>query len=285
MNYKRHPLSAAWGDMPADEFLALVDDIEVNGQRDPITLHDGMVLDGWHRCRACDALSLPVEHVALPDGEDPIAWVISKNAKRRSLTASQRALAVAECQEWAPAGRPNNPAPGAGFPATSASMADQAGVSERTVRQAKAVVAGATPEVKAAVQAGTVSVKKAAAVAALPPAQQAAALTDKPVAKPKRELPAKPGAEFEIDELRSTVQALSERNDDLEARVAVESMEASEEEKTSAAKLIVELKSQIKTLEAEADALRSVRNSLMTENSELKRSVSYWRGKAEKVAA
>lgn len=105
------------------------------------------------------------------------------------------------------------------------------------------------------------------------------------IKKARRELPAKPGAEFEIDDLRATVQALSERNDDLEARVAVESMDASEEEKTSAANLIVELKSQIKTLEAEADALRSMRNSLMTENAELKRSVSYWRGKSEKVAA
>lgn len=270
MSYTRHPLSSAWGDMPADEFQALVDDIEANGQRDPITLFEDAVLDGWHRYQACERLMLNVKATVLPPEEDAVAWVISKNAKRRSLNASQRAMAVAECQQWAPAGRPQNPAPGAGFSPTSARMAEQAGVSERTVRQAKAVVTSAAPEVKAAVKAGSVSVKKAAAVSSLPPEKQAAALTEKPAKKPKRELPPAAGAEYEIDNLRASVQALSEHNEQLESRLAVEAMDASEDEKTRAAALISELKSQVKTLEAEVDALKSVRDSLLTENAALK---------------
>lgn len=291
MIYTRHPLSAAWGDMPADEFQALVDDIEVNGQRDPITLFDGMVLDGWHRFRACTALGMPASHVDLAEGEDPVAWVISKNAKRRSLNASQRAMAVAECQQWVPTGANQHRsdvggAPGA-LPATNDQMAEQAGVSKRTVKQAKKVITDAAPEVKAAVKAGTVSVKKAAEVAKLPAAKQAAALTEKPTKKPKRELPAAPAADadYEVDNLRATVQALSERNDDLEARVAVEAMDASEDEKTAAATLILELKARVKSLEAEIDALRSTRNAMLTESAELKKSVAYWRRQAEKAAA
>lgn len=274
MTYLRHALSAAWGDMPADEFQALVDDIEANGQRDPITIFDGAVLDGWHRYQACERLMLNVKASVLPDDEDAVAWVISKNAKRRSLNASQRAMAVAECQQWAPVGANQHStggsAPGA-HPATSLQMAEQAGVSPRTVKQAKAVITSASPEVKAAVKAGTVSVKKAAAVSSLPQEKQAAALAEKPAKKPKRELPQAPAAEYEVDNLRATMHALSEQNEHLEARLAVEAMDASEDEKTAAAALIRELQSQVKTLEAEADSLRSMRDSLLVENGSLKR--------------
>lgn len=271
MSYTRHPLSSAWGDMPADEFQALVDDIEANGQRDPITIFDGAVLDGWHRYQACERLMLNVKSAPLADEEDPISWVISKNAKRRSLSASQRAMAVAECQQWAPPHRPNKGAPGAPLSATAAQMADKAGVSVRTVKQAKAVITDAAPEVKAAVKAGQVSVKKAAAVSSLPKSKQAAALAEKPAKKARRELPQAPAAEYEVDNLRASMQALSEQNEHLEARLAVEAMDASEDEKTAAAALIRELQSQVKTLEAEADSLRSMRDSLLVENGALKR--------------
>jgi len=272
MTYERHILSAAWGDMPEDEFQALVDDIDVNGQRDPITLFDGAVLDGWHRYRACEQLMLNVNTVTLADDEDPIAWVISKNAKRRSLNASQRAMAVAECQAWAPEGKPANSVPGTELRQTAKKMAEQAGVGTSTVEKAKKVITSAAPEVKAAVKAGTVSVKKAAAVASLPKSEQVAALADKPKKpkKPKRELPPAAGPEYEIDNLRASVQALSEQNEHLEARLAVEAMDASEDEKTSASALIGELQSQVRTLEAQVDALRSVRDSLLTENAALK---------------
>jgi regulator of replication initiation timing len=115
-------------------------------------------------------------------------------------------------------------------------------------------------------------VKKAAAVASLPKSEQVAALADKPKKpkKPKRELPPAAGPEYEIDNLRASVQALSEQNEHLEARLAVEAMDASEDEKTSASALIGELQSQVRTLEAQVDALRSVRDSLLTENAALK---------------
>lgn len=111
VSYERHFLSAAWGDMPADEFQALVDDIAVHGQRDPIVIFDGSVLDGWHRYQACEQLLRNVKATELDAEEDPVAWVISKNAKRRSLSAGQRAMAVVECQKWAPPHRQRSPHP------------------------------------------------------------------------------------------------------------------------------------------------------------------------------
>ena len=62
-------------------------------------------------------------------------------------------------------------------------------------------------------------------------------------------------------------------------------MDASEDEKTAAAALIAELRSRVKSLEAEIDALRSTRNAMLTESAELKKSVAYWRRQAEKAAA
>lgn len=186
---KRHPLSAAWGDMTPEEFQELVDDIEVNGQRDRIALFGGQVLDGWHRYLACKRLALACASADLREDEDPVAFVISKNAKRRSLTAGQKATAVAKCQTWAPEGKPRNSAPGAELsadakPMTAAQMAKAAGVSPRTVEQAKEVITKGTPEVQAAVKAGKVSVKTAAKVAKKPKEQQAEAL--KEATQPKR---------------------------------------------------------------------------------------------------
>ena len=142
--------------------LASLGGVKVRGLAAEL-LHDGMVLDGWHRYTACENLRLNPRCLVLPESEDPVAFVISRNAKRRNLTAAQKATAVAQCQEWRPgAGRPKNYAPGAELsetpkPMTAAQMATAAGVSLRTVVQAKEVIAKAEPEVKEAVKAGRVS--------------------------------------------------------------------------------------------------------------------------------
>lgn len=185
-NLTRHPLSAYWGEMSPDEFQALVDDIEANGQRTPIWLFDGMVLDGWHRYNACQHLLLPCESKVLPEDESPADWVISQNGRRRSQTSSQRALAVTQCQDWAHLGvnQHRGSAPGS-HPASAAQMAKLAGVSARTIAHAKVVISKAIPEVRTAVQTGKLGVKKAAPIAQLPSDEQAIAV-DVPMPKPAK---------------------------------------------------------------------------------------------------
>lgn len=181
----RHPLSAAWGDMPEEELQALVDDIEAHGQREPIVLLDGMVLDGWHRYTACSRLGLVCANTEFPADQDPISWVISRNACRRSLNAGQKALAIVSCQEWRPVGRPTsiNVAPGATLPMKNEELAASGGVSARTIRQAKTVHDKGAEAVKEAVKEGKVSVKRAAEVAKLPKREQVKALHEKPAPK------------------------------------------------------------------------------------------------------
>jgi hypothetical protein len=95
---KFHPLADIFPLMEGDEFDALVADIKANGLQEDIVCHDGMILDGRNRYRACLAAGINLEdrfiHV-LGIG-DPVAYVISKNIHRRHLTAEQKRNLIAK---------------------------------------------------------------------------------------------------------------------------------------------------------------------------------------------
>ena len=158
-NLTQHALSAAFPAMPLEDLTALQLDIETFGQRDPITVFEGQVLDGWNRYGCLTRLGVAVKQVELPAGADPVAFVKSRNLHRRHMKASQRALAVVACSEWQSTGRPGKVAPGATF--TNKQLAAESDTSTRTIRHAKTVVDKATPEVVEAVKSGDMSLKAA----------------------------------------------------------------------------------------------------------------------------
>lgn len=175
MNLKQHRLSAAFPAMPDDDFALLCEDIKANGLREPITIFESMVIDGWNRFRACTAVGVTPASALLPADVDPVAFVKSKNLHRRHMNASQRALAVVECSAWATVGA-NQHGGSVGMtdpPLTSAQMAAEADVSVSTVDRAKRVAAKATDEVKAAVKAGKVNIQTAAETTVKKPAKKA----------------------------------------------------------------------------------------------------------------
>jgi hypothetical protein len=51
---KFHPASDIFPLIEGDEFSALAEDIRANGLLVPIVLHEGMILEGRNRFRACD---------------------------------------------------------------------------------------------------------------------------------------------------------------------------------------------------------------------------------------
>ena len=168
----QHPLSAAFPRMADDEFQDLKDSIETSGVLNPISLLDGMVLDGWHRYSAATELGMNCPAVELGDDIDPRDFVLAQNKARRNLTASQRASAVTAVFQWRPHGdqrsavaadRPNKPELTAEVSKTTKELAVIAGVGTRTIEQAKAVHAGAVQEVQDAVKVGAVTVETAAA--------------------------------------------------------------------------------------------------------------------------
>lgn len=237
--------------MPDDQFESLKDSISNIGVQEPITVFEGMVLDGWHRFTAANEVGAQCPTVELGD-VDPQDFVIAKNKARRHITASQLAAAVVAVYGWRAAGR--NPAPGAGLDKTSQQLADMAGVSERTIRQAKVVEAKATPEVKEAVKAGVMSVKKAAETVNPP----------KAVEHEERDV---------ADESASFIAELADENETLRARLAVGVMEGTDEEKREAAETITHLRQRVKSLEAEVTALRASRDGFQREASELRKQI------------
>ena len=96
---ERHELSSIFGDMPYEEFEHLVRSIEQDGFMDPlIRMHEGKVLDGWHRYAAALALNL-VRKLRFMNWDEEkegaaVAFVAARNIERRHLSASQRAQIV-----------------------------------------------------------------------------------------------------------------------------------------------------------------------------------------------
>lgn len=133
--HERHPLSAAFGDMNIEDRTDLRESMERHGTKlmEPIVLYEGQILDGWHRYRIADELGMELRYQQLSPQMDPIQYVIAKNAARRHLTQSQKAAAVVRLHEWKPTGDQT----GAEGAATVEEMAQSAGVSERTIQQAK----------------------------------------------------------------------------------------------------------------------------------------------------
>lgn len=257
--------------MSADDFQSLKDSIMEIGVQNPITVFEGMVIDGWHRYTAANELGMDCPVVELGD-VDPRDFVLAQNKARRHVTQAQLAMATTTVYAWRPVGNPalSNSAPGAELKTTK-ELAVSAGVSERTIEQAKAVQTKAAPEVVEAVKAGEIGLKKAAAIAKLPKEEQAAAI-HKPAPKAAPEAPPAP-ANHELEEAVSTINELAAENDQLRDRVAVAAMHGTDEERAMAAETIAELREQIKTLEAELDAVRTSRDSFQRQNAELMKQV------------
>jgi hypothetical protein len=151
-----------------DELRELADDIKANGQRDPIVLFDGQILDGRHRYLACGLAGVAPEFTTFEGTEaDALALVVSRNVHRRHLTAAQRAISAAYLVTVKHGGdRRSDQAATLPVDApthvTQAQAAAMVKVSERTVRDAVAVRA-ASPKLAEQVRAGKISLSKAAA--------------------------------------------------------------------------------------------------------------------------
>jgi site-specific DNA-methyltransferase (adenine-specific) len=82
--------------MADSEYQALKADIAAHGQREPIDLHNGQILDGRHRYRACLELSIEPKTRSWDGNGSVVDFVVSQNLHRRHLTASQRAAVAVQ---------------------------------------------------------------------------------------------------------------------------------------------------------------------------------------------
>ncbi len=91
-----HPLAEIFPPMADEAFAALVADIRENGLREAIVVHDGLILDGRNRYRACTEVG--IEPITKPWDQRGtlLSFVVSKNLHRRHLNDTQRAVVASK---------------------------------------------------------------------------------------------------------------------------------------------------------------------------------------------
>jgi len=89
--YEVHPACALLPMMPAAALTEMAEDIRRHGQRQPIHLFEGRVLDGRNRLKACELAGVEPE-VREWSGGDPVRWVLSLNFHRRHLSDDQKSV-------------------------------------------------------------------------------------------------------------------------------------------------------------------------------------------------
>jgi len=89
--YTFHEVANIFPMMSDDEFSALVEDIRLNGQRQPIYVHDGQIIDGRNRYRACQQLGIEPDTRVWDGAGSLVSFVVSLNLQRRHLSSSQKA--------------------------------------------------------------------------------------------------------------------------------------------------------------------------------------------------
>lgn len=158
-----HPLADMLPLVQSAEFERLVADIAEQGLLNPITIYQGQILDGRNRERACRAAGVEPRYVEF-EGKDPAAFVLSQNLARRHLGPSERAMVAARMAnlKW---GQRSDRVEGQICLSKAAQLL---GVSERSVKSARAVLERGIPELQDAVHHGRLAVHDAEKAARLP---------------------------------------------------------------------------------------------------------------------
>ena len=231
MTYPVHPAAELFPKMDAEALQALADDIREHGQREPVILYHGAVLDGRNRLRACELAGVEPRFVTVESDEvgDPIQFVLSLNRHRRHLTPAQVAVLIVDVSdmyavEAAERHRQASAKGGsaerkAGINLIPAFSPPERNPDGRALVQAAKELGGgvssastmssvkrAAPEVFAAVKSGAIErVTDAKRIAAMPEAQRAEVL----VRVASGEEPRRAALDIKAAEVRSRISAQS----------------------------------------------------------------------------
>ena len=162
-----HPLAEIFPLLEPEPFAALVEDIRAKGLHEPIVLHEGKILDGRNRYRACQETGVAPRFETYT-GSDPLGYVVSLNLKRRHLDESQRAMVAAAIATLKRGDNQHSPI----GETSQADAAARLNVGKRSVERAADVREHGAPELVRAVEAGKVKVSVAADIATLSKAEQ-----------------------------------------------------------------------------------------------------------------
>lgn len=260
MKYELHPLCTFFPRMTGAEFDALRDDIKENGLKNPIVIHDGMILDGGNRYKAC--VEAGVDPVFIKyDGADIAAFVLSMNMHRRHLSQGQYAAIVSSMQNWEqshPSIKLSKDGCNVAPLSTVADRAAKSGASTRTQQMADKV-AKADPDLAKKVAHGEMSLLKA--IKQITP--------QKNKQKNSQEVEAPDDLEQINKELSHEIVSLEEENQKLRDAISAGQLPDAVEIQT-AEEIIIDLRKQVKNLQIELQAVKESRDKCKQEIISLK---------------
>lgn len=271
MNYELHPLCTLFPRLSGNEFESLCADIRNNGLRNPIVMHEGMILDGGNRYRACIEIGIEPDFVEF-DGGNLVSFVLSVNLHRRHLSAGQQAAIVASAQDWGnaqPANRPGKAGNVTGL-STVADRAAISGASDKTQRMADKV-AKADPELAKQVAHGEISLPKA--IKSITP--------QKPGSEYKTaKIDQKEHPEFDEDAIRAEMIDEFDPVAEIEkAHKEIDQLNAIIESDDKLAAAMAE----IKRLNALIEVIESQKRAFQSSENAAKQAAKMWKNKFEKL--
>lgn len=159
--YEFHEVANIFPMMSDDEYRGLVDDIRANGQREPIWIHQGKVIDGRNRYKACCELGISPRIHEWDGVGSLVSFVVSLNLHRRHLDTSQRAMVAARLANLSHGVKKSD----VEISTSQPEAAQLLNVSRESVIDARKVIERATPQLTQLVERGEVAVSLAAEVA------------------------------------------------------------------------------------------------------------------------
>jgi hypothetical protein len=84
-----------------EDYARLRDDIAANGYdtKQPITVYQGEIIDGWNRQRACDELGVKPTYITFNGTDAEAIALVMRTNKRRNLNSGQWACIAAEADD------------------------------------------------------------------------------------------------------------------------------------------------------------------------------------------
>jgi ElaB/YqjD/DUF883 family membrane-anchored ribosome-binding protein len=253
-----------------DAVREYADVIRGGGKMPPVTVFfDGKsyhLADGWHRYFGHKQAAFPEIEAEIHDGtrRDAILFALSANDKhglRRTNADKRRSVLVIledfEWSEW------NN-----------TKIAEVCGVSATFVDKIRKEMNTPEPVIRKVIRGGVEYEMDTSKMGRM------FVSADRIPA----EIPPVDEKEQKIEEMATEFQAIAEENEELKAKLAVKSMDASEEDKQSAQELIDELRATIKSQEAQIKGLTASRDAYQQKNAELLKQVNYWKKQVPKAA-
>jgi hypothetical protein len=180
-----HPVAELFPMPGGEEMAAMVADLKTNGLREPGKTWKGIGIDGRFRAAACQRAEVDfrTEEIDLPDEAAVIAYIMSRNIRRRQMSEAQRAVVAARmipfyseaAQKRMKAGKKANPKANLAEGEKGAVrevVAKLMNVSSGSVGNAARLLKHGCPELIQQVERGDVSISAAADVSELPKGQQ-----------------------------------------------------------------------------------------------------------------